>query len=665
MLACRLFAVTLLLCLAGQLVPSALAQDAGPASKDLLRVNNDIAKRITPQAGAERQVVVAPSPDAAAPGLVITIQPGQAGYPGINLKPDTGNSWDLSAFGHIEARVVNNGTRTALFALRADNAGDWHDNPWNTEQVYLKAGERATVTVIFGHHYGHKPGYALKSGEITNLLLFTAKADVATSFRVESIVAGGLAGEKPAVDPASIRIKPANGVILGAAVKLDAATQIDVKGGTKGVVLPGAGGGATLRIEFPSAKGAQSLTLKPPAGRWDLHNATEVRVKLKNAGTTPMTPSVQLTSNSGTTDLITADALPAGGGVEMVIPFAATIPFKGVAVTKPGYHGVQRGTGTSFGSDATSAIQISAKHDGDGTLLVESITAEAPPAQLPEWLGKRPPVEGEWVKTFDENFDGPAIDLSKWNIYGPNYWDKATHWSKDNLLLGGGVAKLHFEKKRGYHNDDPNPKDLQNLSRQKESNYACGFLETYGKFVQRYGYFEARVKLPTAPGLWPTFWLMPDRGPAAGSHGKRQDTSNGGMEFDIMEHLTRWGPHRYNTALHWNGYGKEHKSLGTTNNYLQADKEGFITAGLLWTPGSAIFYGNGKELGRWEDPQVGNVPSSILIEMTTGGWDNNAVDDAQLPADYLIDYVRVWQRKDLASDADTRAGAVKPDMKNP
>ena len=127
--------------------------------------------------------------------------------------------------------------------------------------------------------------------------------------------------------------------------------------------------------------------------------------------------------------------------------------------------------------------------------------------------------------------------------------------------------------------------------------------------MQRYGYFEARVKLPTAPGLWPTFWLMPDRGAAAGPQWKRQDTGNGGMEFDIMEHLTRWGPYRYNIALHWDGYGKEHKAVGSATNYVQADKDGFITSGLLWTPGSAVFYCNGRELWRWEDPRVSNVPS--------------------------------------------------------
>jgi beta-glucanase (GH16 family) len=259
-------------------------------------------------------------------------------------------------------------------------------------------------------------------------------------------------------------------------------------------------------------------------------------------------------------------------------------------------------------------------------------------------------VEGDWVKTFDDEFDSPAIDAKKWNIYGPNYWDRASHWSKDNLLLGGGVATLHFEKKRGFHNDST--EQPQNLTGLNQSDYACGYLDTYGKWVQRYGYFETRVKLPREPGLWPTFWMMPDRGPAAGPQGKRSDTGNGAMELDIMEHLTRWGPYRYNVALHFDGYGPEHKAVGSSNNYVRADKDGFITSGLLWTPGSAVFYCNGQEIWRWEDPRVSTVPAHFIIEMTTGGWDNNAVDDAQLPADYLIDYVRVWQRRDLASSAD-------------
>ena len=646
-----------LLLLGSQLVSA--AQPEGP-TKQLLDLNGNIQKRLTPQYGSSDQVSAAVSKNPATPGLVITIQPGKADYPGISLKP-AGKAWDLSAFGHVEARVVNTGSKELLFALRVDNEGDWHDSPWSTEQTYLAPGQRGTVTVIFGHSYGHKPAYKLNPQEVVQILMFTGKVDTAASFRVESLVAGGPAGEKAAVDPASLRIQPKGGILLGPGETIDAKTQIETRGTTASL----AADGHSIEVAFPASSGEPSVTLKPLTGRWDLSTATEVRVKLKNVGQTPITPSVQVTSNGGPTDHVTAAALLAAGEeTEIAASFIPATPGKGVRVPKAGYYGNQPGTGTSFGSDAVAAVKITAKHAGSGKLLVESITAAAPPAVLPDWLGKRPPVSGDWAMTFDEEFDGPTIDQKKWNIYGPNYWDRASHWSKDNLILADGMATFRFEKKRGFHNDNSDSNiSPQNLSGQKESPYACGYLDTYGKWVQRYGYFEARLKLPRAPGLWPTFWMMPDRGAAAGPQWNRGDTGQGGMELDIMEHLTRWGPYRYNIALHFDGYGKEHKSVGSTCNYVQADKDGFITPGLLWTPGSTIFYCNGKELWRWEDPRVSNVPSHFIFEVTTGGWDNNAVDDKQLPADYLVDYVRVWQRKDLASAADGYQRATKPEKK--
>jgi beta-glucanase (GH16 family) len=76
--------------------------------------------------------------------------------------------------------------------------------------------------------------------------------------------------------------------------------------------------------------------------------------------------------------------------------------------------------------------------------------------------------------------------------------------------------------------------------------------------------------------------------------------------------------------------------------------DGWITAGLLWTPGSAIYYCNGREVLRWEDPRISSVPADLMFTLPCGGWDNNALDDAKLPGDFVIDYVRCWQRKDLA-----------------
>ncbi|MGB8355431.1 MAG: family 16 glycosylhydrolase [Chthoniobacteraceae bacterium] len=624
------------------------AQCDPPAPLPLVNVASpDVGKLLTPQSGSEAQVTTAPSADPAAPGIVVTIQPGVSGYPGINIKPEGAPVWDLSKYGHVEARITNMGDKNLSLSLRVDNAGDWHEGPWNTESFSLKPATSGTISVIFGYSYQRKPGYALKSAEVANLLIFTTKSAEVQKFRIDSIVAAGETGEKPPVDPATLRTQPKDGVILGPGVTIDPAKQIDAKGGAQGTVSADG-----LKITLPAGKGDQTVALKPPIGRWDLRFVAEVRVKLKNTGNTPVTPSVQLTSNTGSGDVITAPSLAPGAESEIVVPFAAVVSARAQAVAKPGYFSTETGTGTKFGSDAASAIKISAAHEGEASLEVTSIIGDTPEAKLPDWLGKRPPVAGDWVQTFDDEFDGKEIDQKKWNIYGENFWDKRTHWSKDNLILGDGVVKQHFEKKHGYHNDDP--KSMLGLSNPKtsESDYACGYLDTYGKWVQRYGYFEARVKLPVAPGLWPTFWLMPDRGVETGPQWKRQSTSDGGMEMDIMEHLTRWGPHRYNIANHWDGYGKEHKSVGNVFNYVLPDKDGFITVGLLWTPGQAVYYANGNEMFRVEDPRIGSQPANIIFETTTGGWDNNAVDDKQLPVDYVIDYVRVWQRKDLASSVD-------------
>ena len=84
------------------------------------------------------------------------------------------------------------------------------------------------------------------------------------------------------------------------------------------------------------------------------------------------------------------------------------------------------------------------------------------------------------------------------------------------------------------------------------------------------------------------------------------------------------------------------------------DRDGFLTCGLLWTPGSAIYYCNGREVARWDEPRISSVPSDLMFTLPSGGWDNSSLDDAQLPDDFIIDYVRVWQRKDLAAEAEGR-----------
>lgn len=580
-------------------------------------------------------------------GLSVRISAGDAGYPGISIAPD-GDAWDLSAFGHIEARIANTGDEAIRVNLRVDNAGDWRANPWNCESVSIKPGQSGAVKVIFGYQYGMKPGFKLNPAAVVNVLLFTGKAKQPGNFVVESLTAAGEAGEKPPVNPDDVRIKPVDGFLLGGSdIKIDLAKQVSTDDGVIVEVVTVAGQ-EKLRIACSGGSDSHRISVRPPMGAWNLGHSTEVQVKLTNTGATPIAPSIQLfSSKRDGTDVIVLDApLAPGSECEMTIPYAPAKPWEGPHHDIDKAHSKDKvpGTGTDFSSHRTDEIRIVARHSGDVSLTVDSIKAAVSTVETPEWLGKRPPVEGDWTVTFGEEFDGDSVDLEKWNVYGPNWWgvSKLTHWSKDNVIVADGVAKMHFEKKTGFHNDDPETKH--------ESPYAGGYLCTYGKWTQRYGYFEARMKLPVATGVWPAFWMMPDRGVDVGEQWQRASTGDSGMEFDIMEHLTSWGPYRYTIAMHWDGYKADHRATGA-RVYLHPDAEGYITSGLLWTPGVAVFYCQGKEVARWENNRISSVPSNFLFTMPVGGWENEKHPvDEELPVDFVIDYVRAWQRDDLAGE---------------
>ncbi len=572
--------------------------------------------------------------------ISVKVAPGKAG-PAVYVRPAEG-MWDLSRFGHLEAMITNPMDVPLRISMRVDNPGDWRDEPWNTEVIRVLPGKTMPLKVIFGHQYGYKPGYKLDSSRIEKLVFFIDQTQVPVAFQIESVLASGEAGEKPFVDPKYMRHVPKAGFILGGAeVKFDAKTQASSADKDLKVETESVKGQTVLNIELPGTSSDRTLAIKPAAGRWDLSQSNELKLKVTNLGETAVSFSLKA-ANGGSvekTDTVTSDEpLASGESAELVLSYLPETTWTGPDgdLSK---HANRKGTGgATFKSEKVEKIVIGFVHHGDAKVRIDSLQAVAKSRPLPEWVGKRPPVDGDWVMTLEDNFDGETINDELWHVHGPNWWGnhKLTHWSRDNVVVEDGTATLRMEKKTGFHNDDPES---------TSSEYQGGVLRTYGKWTQKYGYFESRMKLPTAAAMWPAFWLMPDRGVEAGEQWRRANIGNGGMEFDIMEHLTRWGPYRYTTAMHWDGYGKEHKASGTTV-YFYPDEEGYVTSGLLWLPGLMVYYCNGREVARWENERVSSIPSSILYTMPLGGWDNEKSPvDEELPADFTIDYLRVWQLK--------------------
>jgi hypothetical protein len=129
------------------------------------------------------------------------------------------------------------------------------------------------------------------------------------------------------------------------------------------------------------------------------------------------------------------------------------------------------------------------------------------------------------------------------------------------------------------------------------------------------------------------------------SWGDTSSTFSGGMEMDIMESLGIWGDNKTQHALHWDGYGSQHQSVGSSKLTLTPTSDGYHVYGMHWEPGRVAMYVDGVMTWEYINSRVCSVASYILLSLQMGGWDNNwNIDDANLPATMEVDYVRAWSR---------------------
>ena len=413
--------------------------------------------------------------------------------------------------------------------------------------------------------------------------------------------------------------------------------------------------GGKIKVTFKAGEAYPKIQFPIPEGGWNLSAFGGVEVTITNPGERKVTAYIRA-DNPGDEKLEPWNtenlALAPGETKTLQLNFgkqngAPAFPLDSARVTAIQLFLVRpKFETTLMVSDLKAFGSPSARAD------VAALTTPADrdvPVTPPDWLGKRPPVEGNWVQTLDENFAGDKLDAKLWTPRFP--WDgpqpgQLQRYAPENVIIADGLATFKAEKRFGHENNDPSRPTRE---------FTSGLIQSYDKWAQLYGYFEARVKLPTARGLWPAFWMMPDRGAASGlDQWRRRNTGKGAMEIDILEHLTEWGPGRNNIALHWDGYGDDHKGWGTSHIYFGPTPDGWHNFGLLWEPGKFTWYIDGKAVAVFENDRVSNVPSYLKFNIQIGGWATKDVDLAKLPDTFQVDYVRAWQLKDRLPQADEK-----------
>jgi beta-glucanase (GH16 family) len=274
-------------------------------------------------------------------------------------------------------------------------------------------------------------------------------------------------------------------------------------------------------------------------------------------------------------------------------------------------------------------------------------------------LGWTGPAQAGWKTVFEDDFDGTELNRDAWYtryIYNNGTLDTLrgeaqVYRDEGHIVVADGILKLiaTYAPQAG-----------------RKQPYESGMIRSRQTF--RYGYFEARIKIPSGKGLHPTWWLNSDY------------DENGHLswppEIDIMESAVN-GTHETPKMIHSGTVTKKKNTQG--GMFLSSDpkfnrrsgaywadvdvSQDWHVYGLNWAADDTLtMYFDGKEIWKRKYRWVYNNkkpagPAHMIFNLAVGGtWaGQNGIDKSIFPAILQVDYVRVCEPSDDPS-ASPRCG---------
>ena len=236
-----------------------------------------------------------------------------------------------------------------------------------------------------------------------------------------------------------------------------------------------------------------------------------------------------------------------------------------------------------------------------------------------------------WQITWSDEFNGLAgqsPDASKWTFdlgTGQDGWGNSELQSYTN-----SPANISLD-------DEGN---LVITAINEGNRFTSARIKTQGLFAQQYGRFEARIKTPYGPGIWPAFWML----------GENIETVpwSGCGEIDIME-LRGQEPHIIHGTLHGPGYSGGNPVTGSYALVNDRFDNDFHLFAIEWDKDKIDFFVDDYLYQRIERSNVPgewvyDQPFFILINLAVGGnYVGFPTAQTPFPQKMYIDYVRVYQ----------------------
>jgi beta-glucanase (GH16 family) len=284
---------------------------------------------------------------------------------------------------------------------------------------------------------------------------------------------------------------------------------------------------------------------------------------------------------------------------------------------------------------------------GVGTLLVSKPkTAVTSPNLQPvnqDTLQDTLPVKPdgyEWELAFSDEFESNELNKDRWSTcydwfseeFGgcSNNGNNELQWYRDSQArVDNGFLELKAEKEDSAALINGEQKYYYYKSGMVSSGRTTTNSEV--KFQAKYGYYEARIKVPLGTGLWPAFWLLPTN-------------QKWPPEIDVMEVLGD-KPESVLMTYYWpdaNGLPQKDNSQYIRNT--SADQ--WHTYAVNWQPGTIDWYIDGQMRKSVTSDKVPDTEMQIILNLAVGGnlpgWPD---EKTVFPATMYVDYMRYYALK--------------------
>lgn len=264
----------------------------------------------------------------------------------------------------------------------------------------------------------------------------------------------------------------------------------------------------------------------------------------------------------------------------------------------------------------------------------------------------------DYQLTWSDEFSGKSVNEDRWY-----YRLDCKHWSQqkaENNVVIGGVYRILLRKETVTcpKNDWLQPGQIEGEKPAGEVQYTGGGIISHDQLG--YGYYEARLKVPSGAGWHTSFWMMKDLT-------KNSDPSD--LEFNPLENDDLYShieldpfendsidlKHYQTDAHQWKpkpgtaDKGKTQNKVGTKQIKFSDNTslDEFHVIGFEFTENSVRYFFDGKVVSEADFPAEKYKHNKVSIWITSiatylGG--TKAVDEAHMPSEVQVDYVRFFEK---------------------